>query len=56
MLGQPAEGSDTIVDLSVKEAIPLVPVVLMILWIGIFPGFFLKLAEPAVQTILNLMH
>jgi NADH-quinone oxidoreductase subunit M len=56
MLGQPAKGNDTIVDLSVKEAIPLIPVVLMILWIGIFPGFFLKLAEPAVQTILNLMH
>jgi len=56
MLGQPLEGNDTAGDITLKEAIPFIPIVIMILWIGIFPGFFLKLAEPAVQTILNLMH
>ena len=56
MLGAAGEGPDGIRDISLTEAIPLLPLVVMIIWIGIFPNFFLNLAEPAIQEILNLIH
>jgi NADH-quinone oxidoreductase subunit M len=33
----------------------LIPIVIMIFWIGLFPGFFLQIAEPAVIDILNMI-
>ena len=42
-------------DLSLTEAITLIPIVILIFWIGIFPGFFLHIAEPAVMDILNMI-
>jgi len=42
-------------DLSLTEAITLIPIVIMIFWIGLFPGFFLHIAEPAVMDILNMI-
>ena len=56
MLGKPGEASQEISDISLAEAIPLVPLVVMVFWIGIFPNFFLHLAEPAIQEIMNLIH
>ncbi len=56
MLGKPGEGSQVISDISIAEAIPLGPIVIMIIWIGVFPGFFLQLAEPAIREIMNLIH
>jgi NADH-quinone oxidoreductase subunit M len=56
MLGKPAEESQEISDISLTEAIPLVPIVVMVFWIGIFPNFFLNLAEPAIREIINLIH
>ena len=42
-------------DLNLTEAITLIPIVIMIFWIGLFPGFFLHIAEPAVMDILNMI-
>lgn len=56
MLGKPGEASQGIRDISLTEAIPLVPIVVMVIWIGIFPSFFLNLAEPAIRDIMNLIH
>jgi NADH-quinone oxidoreductase subunit M len=56
MLGKPGEVAQGIRDISLTEAIPLVPLVVMVFWIGIFPNFFLHLAEPAIQEIINLIH
>jgi len=56
MLGKPGEVSQGIRDISLTEAIPLVPIVVMVIWIGIFPSFFLNLAEPAIRDIMNLIH
>jgi NADH-quinone oxidoreductase subunit M len=56
MLGKPGEVAQGIRDISLTEAIPLVPLVVMVFWIGIFPNFFLHLAEPAIQEIINLVH
>ena len=56
MLGKPGEASLGIRDISFTEAIPLIPIVVMVFWIGIFPNFFLNLAEPAIRDIMNLIH
>jgi len=56
MLGKPGEASLGIRDISFTEAIPLIPIVVMVVWIGIFPNFFLNLAEPAIRDIMNLIH
>jgi NADH-quinone oxidoreductase subunit M len=56
MLGTPGEVSQNIRDISLSEAIPLIPIVIMVIWIGIFPNFFLHIAEPAIQEIINLTH
>jgi NADH-quinone oxidoreductase subunit M len=42
-------------DLNLTELLTLIPIVIMIFWIGLFPGFFLHIAEPAVMDILNLI-
>jgi NADH-quinone oxidoreductase subunit M len=56
MLGKPNEVTRKFHDINFAEAIPLIPIVIMIIWIGIFPNFFLHIAEPAIQEILNLIH
>ncbi|HLF14024.1 MAG TPA: NADH-quinone oxidoreductase subunit M [Bacteroidota bacterium] len=40
-------------DLSPREAAVLVPVVLFIVWIGVFPGTFLKLSGRSTQDLVN---
>jgi NADH-quinone oxidoreductase subunit M len=40
-------------DLTLREVLVLTPLVVMIFWIGLFPGFFLHLTEPAIKDILQ---
>jgi len=47
--------SELFKDLSLQEVLTLIPIIIMILWIGLSPGFFLHLAEPAVMDILDLI-
>ena len=54
MLGKTNEITDHISDLSWPEMTALIPVVIMILWIGISPGLFLDVALPDVIQILNI--
>jgi NADH-quinone oxidoreductase subunit M len=42
-------------DMNLIETLTLIPIVIMIFWIGLFPGFFLYIAEPAVMDILNMI-
>ncbi len=56
MLGKPVDVTQKISDINFSEAIPLIPLVIMVVWIGIFPNFFLHLAEPAIREIINLIH
>jgi NADH-quinone oxidoreductase subunit M len=56
MLGKPGDLSQKISDISSMEVIPLVPIVIMVIWIGIFPNFFLHIAEPSIREIMNLIH
>lgn len=40
-------------DLDLTEMLTLIPLVIMVLWIGWYPKPFLQLAEPAIRSILN---
>ena len=54
MYGEPKEATKVFADLTVREILILVPVVAIILWIGIYPRMFLGIAEPAVNSILQI--
>ena len=55
MLGQPNPLTEGIADLDRFEILILVPFVILVFWIGLFPGLFLDLAKPAIQDILHLI-
>ncbi|MEI7896853.1 MAG: NADH-quinone oxidoreductase subunit M [bacterium] len=52
-LGKTNEITEHITDLSWAEMTVFIPLVLMIFWIGLFPGLFLDTALPDVLQILN---
>lgn len=54
MYGEPKEATSGFTDLTKKEIIVLLPIVIIILWIGVYPNLFLGIAEPAVKTILQI--
>ncbi len=54
MLGNTNDLTATFGDLTKTEMWSLIPVVIMIFWIGVSPGFFLQVAEPAIKDILML--
>jgi len=41
-------------DLDFSEMFTLIPLVIIVIWIGWYPKPFLQLAEPAIQSILNV--
>jgi NADH-quinone oxidoreductase subunit M len=53
MLGKPNEWTENIADLTWTEMATLIPLVILIFWIGLFPGLFLDVALPDVMKILN---
>jgi len=56
MLGKTNELTANFKDLKWNEIAVLLPIVVMILWIGIFPGFFLNIASPTVWGILSYIR
>jgi NADH-quinone oxidoreductase subunit M len=56
MLGKTSEMTENIRDLSWTEMAVLIPLVVMIFWIGLFPGLFLDVALPDVVVILNYIR
>lgn len=54
MYGAEREATKNFKDLSVQEIVVLVPVVIVILWIGIYPHLFLQIAEPAAKSLLEV--
>ena len=56
MFGEPVELTSNMKDLTWLEALPMIPLVIMVFWIGIFPGFYLHLAEPAIKEMLYFVH
>ena len=45
--------NEKLVDLDLREKIVLVPLVVMIFWIGFYPKPFFKIMEPAVKTVIT---
>jgi len=54
MYGEVKEATAGFTDLTRQEMVVLVPIVVIILWIGIYPQMFLGIAEPAVKSILMI--
>ena len=49
------EENATIRDVSAREIIVLTPIVVMMVWIGLYPKPFLGLVEPTVTRYLELL-
>lgn len=52
MLGPDSAFSATITDLTGAELLVLVPLLVLVFWLGLFPGTFLHFSEPVVTNIL----
>jgi len=55
MLGPESAFSDTITDLSGTELLMFVPLIVLVFWLGLFPGTFLHLSEPVTNQILTVV-
>ena len=55
MLGPDSAYSDTMTDLSGGELLVLAPLVLLVFWLGLFPGTFLHFSEPTVSGLITLI-
>jgi NADH-quinone oxidoreductase subunit M len=56
MLGKENELTKDFHDLDRKEIFTLLPIIVMIFWIGLFPSFFLNLPKEAIWDILSYVH
>ena len=45
-----------LLDLSFREKATLVPIVVLILWIGLYPTPFLRITKPSVENLLRIMQ
>jgi NADH-quinone oxidoreductase subunit M len=55
-LGEKNKLTETFSDLTSSEKMVLIPLVIMIFWIGIYPKPFLDIAEPSVKNLLDVIH
>ena len=55
VLGTPSAAVEHITDLSLREALVLVPLVLLTIGVGVYWDALLRFTDPAVQTILAMM-
>jgi NADH-quinone oxidoreductase subunit M len=56
MLGPDSSFSATIRDLSGSELAVLIPLIIMVFWIGLFPNMFLRISEPAILQIITMIN
>lgn len=55
-LGKPNKLTEKFADLTPTEKWVLIPLVLMIFWIGVYPGYFLGIAEPSIKALRDVIH
>ena len=55
MFGPKSTWAEGFMDLTMSERAVLLPLVIMVFWIGIYPNTFLKISEPAVNQILKII-
>ncbi|MFN3270706.1 MAG: Fe-S-binding domain-containing protein, partial [Candidatus Kapaibacteriota bacterium] len=46
----------TLKDINRREWAYLVPIVIMMVWIGVYPKFFLNYSEPTVKNVVNRVY
>ncbi|MBC6988046.1 MULTISPECIES: complex I subunit 4 family protein [Hymenobacter] len=56
MLGPDSSFSAAIRDLSGSELAVLIPLIIMVFWIGLFPNVFLRISEPAILQIITMIN
>ena len=56
MFGKKSALTEHFADLSFSERAVLLPLAVMVFWIGLYPNSFLKLTEPAVSNLLQMVH
>ena len=56
MFGPKSEATAVFTDLTMHEKTVLIPLVIMVFWIGLFPNTFLSISEPAVGNLLNIIN
>lgn len=56
MFGPKSEATAVFADLTMSEKAVLIPLVIMVFWIGLFPNTFLSISEPAVGNLLNIIN
>ena len=55
MFGPKSNWVEGFKDLTLSERAVLLPLAIMVFWIGIFPNTFLKISEPAITQILKII-
>src|SRR5688572_434102 len=55
MFGEANTVTATFTDLTASELAVLIPLIIMVLWIGLHPNTFLSISEPAVQNLLTII-
>ena len=55
MFGTKSEVTENFSDLTFNEKAVLIPLVIMVFWIGLFPNTFLSISEPAVINLLSII-
>ncbi|MBY0426230.1 MAG: NADH-quinone oxidoreductase subunit M [Cytophagales bacterium] len=56
MLGETKPQFSGVTDITLVEAVTLVPIVAVIVIMGIYPDPFLQISEPAVQSLINTLN
>ncbi|QCR23625.1 NuoM family protein [Pontibacter sp. SGAir0037] len=56
MFGTKSPATETFADLTFNEKAVLIPLVIMVFWIGLFPNTFLNISEPAVGKLLHIIN
>ncbi|WP_242916150.1 complex I subunit 4 family protein [Pontibacter liquoris] len=55
MFGSRSSHTEVFADLTFNEKAVLIPLVVMVFWIGLFPNTFLTFSEPAIHALLNVI-
>ncbi|WP_242927937.1 complex I subunit 4 family protein [Pontibacter vulgaris] len=55
MFGNKSTHTEGFTDLTFTEMAVLIPLVIMVFWIGLFPNTFLSISEPAVINLLSII-
>ncbi len=55
MFGEQTKYTKSITDLTTSEKLALVPLIILVFWVGIYPSTFLKITEPALTNLMSLI-